>query len=241
MEARKNTTGRIRAKWLPNSLSSWADPDSLTRGPSPALRRVGREAARVFIGEVGGRVRMTRGRRDAGLAIGQQHPARKELVLVLPPAGREVVGKVPEPGVGIQEPLFVEPAREQGDPALEIKIDRDPRRARIPVVTVGVLERVPVASPGHEAAWPVGNAPGFRFEVVLVIDVNRIAVGLLPGELAMTHLDGNGGRAHQDGEKNMTTPRAEVRLASELMAGRNGLGSLSWRWMIHGAGAISPL
>jgi hypothetical protein len=88
----------------------------------------------------------------AGFAVGEQHPAGEEFVAARPLFGGGVVRKIPEAGVRIHLSVGVEARGKHGNPPLEVPVDGNPGRARVPVVAVGVAERIAVAGPVEEAA-----------------------------------------------------------------------------------------
>src|SRR3982074_1411686 len=89
--------------------------------------------------------------------VRQEHPAGKEVIALAIRFCRQPVRKIAEPGVDIHLAVTVEARWVQTDAPLEVPVDPDPRCARVPPVSVDVLEGVAVSGALDESAWLVRN------------------------------------------------------------------------------------
>src|SRR6185503_12274994 len=58
---------------------------------------------------------------------------------------------------GVEESVAVEPRRKHGDSSLEIKIDCDPGRPRVPEVAEVVLESIAMSGARHKSSRLIGD------------------------------------------------------------------------------------
>src|SRR4030081_2970533 len=115
--------------------------------------------------------------------VRQEHPAGKEVIALAIRSCRQLVRKIAESGVDIHLAVTVEARWVQTDAPLEIPVDPDPGCARVPPVSVDVLEGVPMSGALDESARLVRNrivrgVSEWAERIVSDVDTRRVNVVL---------------------------------------------------------------